>query len=223
MKKKPEHMGVCVRCGTCCKKGGPGFHTEDKFLIETGIVPLKHLYTLRKGEMVWDNVRDRFLPTETDIIKMKSGKDFRTCFFFDGKENRCGIYKNRPFECRVLKCWDTRQTEEIYSKNRLSRKDLLSDVRGLWELLEDHQERCDYEKIRCLVKNFEGKGKADALSCLSDIIGYDTHIRILLTEKGVASHDVTDFLFGRPLRQTIGMFGLKFESRENRSWLRKIG
>jgi Fe-S-cluster containining protein len=33
----------CIRCGTCCKKGGPSFHLEDKMLIEKGIILSKYL------------------------------------------------------------------------------------------------------------------------------------------------------------------------------------
>ncbi len=121
--------------------------------------------------------------------------------FFDERENNCLIYEDRPLECRVLKCWDTREIEQIYSKNRLTRKDILSDIEGLWGLIEDHQSRCDYEKIGCLVKDLDGDKKNDALETLLEIIQYDVHIRSLIVEKSGTDPEITDFLFGFYLRK----------------------
>jgi Fe-S-cluster containining protein len=143
---------LCRRCGICCKKGGPSFHSEDKFLIEEGFILSKYLYTIRIGERVYDNVKGRLLPTDSEIIKIRGKNGTWTCVFFDERENRCDIYENRPTECRVLKCWDTREIEKIYCKNRLTRKELLSEVKGLWELIEDHESRCSHLMLNQLLK-----------------------------------------------------------------------
>ena len=139
--KKHPKAGIpiseCARCGTCCIKGGPSFHHEDKELIDKGIILSKFLYTIREGELSYDNVKECLLPAASDIIKIKGQKDSWTCAFFN--ENECTIYDNRPLECRLLTCWDTREIEKVYSKNRLTRKDLLSAVEGLWDLIEEHQ------------------------------------------------------------------------------------
>ncbi|QTA86226.1 YkgJ family cysteine cluster protein [Desulfonema magnum] len=203
----------CIRCGTCCKKGGPCFHHEDYIMIEKGIILLKHLYTIRKGEMAYENVRGGLVPVPSDIIKIKGRKDSWACMFFDEKENNCTIYENRPLECRVLKCWDTREIEQIYTENRLTRKDILSDIEGLWGLIQDHQSRCDYEKIGYLVKGLDGDKKNDAFENLLEIIQYDAHIRSLIVEKSGTDPQIMDFLLGRPLTETIKMFGVKVEKQ----------
>ena len=146
--KSTTPITECIRCGTCCKKGGPSFHLEDKMLIEKGIILLKYLYTIREGEMTYDNIKECLVPAASDIIKIKGHKDSLACVFFDENENECTIYDNRPLECRVLKCWDTREIEEVYSKNRLTRKDFIVTIEGLWDLIEDHQARCSYEKLK---------------------------------------------------------------------------
>lgn len=203
------HVSGCKRCGTCCKKGGPSFHLEDKELIEEGIISSKFLYTIRKGEIAFDNVKERLVPVTSDIIKIKGIKNSWTCTFFDEKENGCSIYENRPIECRALKCWDTREIEQIYSKNRLTRKDLLSEIKGLWSLIEDHQSRCSYEKIKRFVDDLNGDKKDAAVEGINDIIQYDTHLRPLVVKKGSIDPDMLDFLFGRPLTETIKMFNIK--------------
>ena len=200
MTKGQLPISECIRCGTCCKKGGPSFHHKDRMLIEKGVILSEYLYTIRKGEMVYDNIRECILPTDSDIIKIKSRKSSRACLFFDETESRCEIYGNRPTECRVLKCWDTREIERIYAENRLIRKDLMGNISGLWELIEAHQFRCDYEQIRRLVKDSETGQKNEALK---ECFRYDVHIRELVVEKSGIDPEMTDFLFGRPLTETV--------------------
>ncbi len=200
----------CARCGICCNKGGPAFHVEDKPILEKGVIPLKFLFTMRKGEPVNDNLQDRIISADSDIIKIKSQKDSSACIFFDDTEKKCRIYQNRPLECKVLKCWDIREIKEIYSKNRITRKDLLSEVEPLWDLVETHHRFCSYDKIRSLSDDINA-GDKNAIEQVNEIIGYDTHIRGLVVEKGGVEPEMTDFLFGRPLLKTIGMLGIKIK------------
>lgn len=211
--RSTTQISECIRCGTCCKKGGPSFHIEDKALIDKGIILTKYLYTIRKGEPAYDNIKEHIHPAATDIIKIRGQKDSWTCIFFDEEKNNCRIYQNRPIECKALKCWDTRKIEKLYSKNRLTRKDLLSKVNGLWDLIEDHQSRCSYEKIKSLVEGINKDKKKDALEGLKDIILYETHFRLLIVEKGMIAPEMVDFLFGRPLTETMRMFGFKENHR----------
>lgn len=204
-----EAISECIRCGTCCKKGGPSFHLRDKPLIEKGIISLKHLYTIRQGEPAFDNVKGNLFCVPSDIIKIKSGKNFRACIFFNTKDRRCEIYEDRPAECRLLNCRDTRDIEAFYDRDRLTRKDLLSGIRGLWELIEAHQMRCDYERVGYLVENLKGDKKEEALDALSDMLDYDSRIRSLIAEKKGTDSEIIVFLFGYPLAETLSRFSLK--------------
>ncbi|RLB84784.1 MAG: YkgJ family cysteine cluster protein [Deltaproteobacteria bacterium] len=208
----------CIRCGTCCKKGGPSLHRNDTELVENGIILAKHLYTIRKGETAFDNVKGVLIPTASDIIKIKSKKKSQECIFFDQRENRCKIYAKRPIECRVLKCWDTREIERIYSKNRLVRKELFFKIKWLWELIEMHEEKCSYEKVRHFAKDVNteavNKKSDSAVEKILDIFQYDLSFRSLVVEKGYIKPDMLDFLFGRPLLQTQKIFGLKVKQRD---------
>ena len=203
----------CIRCGTCCEKGGPGFHLEDRMLIEKGRIPSKYLYTIRKGEYARDNVKGCLMPVDSDIIKIK-GKDKRwSCIFFNEHSKECAIYNDRPLECRALKCWDTGELEKLYAKHRLTRADLISEVEGLWDLIEDHQERCDYGEINKLISDLDGPIKAQARKKLLEIIQYDIELRKLVLEKGGLDPDMLDFVFGRPLTETLPGYGLKIRRK----------
>ncbi len=211
-KTKPEAgQTTCVRCGTCCKKGGPSFHLDDKYLIEKGIILSKFLYTIRKGEPSYDNIEGRISPAASDIIKLKGKRNSWTCIFFDEKKNECTMYANRPLECRVLKCWDTREIERLYSIHRLTRKDLISNIKGLWDLVEDHQIRCAYDALAHFIDGLDGRERDKALNGILNIIEYDTRIRKLAVTKGGLDAEITDFLFGRPVTETIRMYNLKIQ------------
>ena len=112
-------------------------------------------------------------------------------------------------------CWGTREIERIYNQNRLIRKDLLYKVEGLWDLIEDHQKRCSYEMISRHVEKTKSDNADEALEEILAIIKYDSHLRSVVVEKGGVDSEITEFLFGRPLIDTIMMFGLKLKQVGN--------
>jgi len=209
---------TCRRCGTCCRKGGPALHRQDGSLINDGRIPAETLYTIRPGEPVQDNVAGRPSFAGGDIIKIKGSGDGWCCRFLEDATNRCTIYDHRPAECRALQCWDTRTIEALYGRERLSRRDLLHGVAGLWELIEDHEGRCNYHRIGHLAERLSGgpgEQKA-ALSAVTDMVKYDENLRQLLVENGHTPDGMLDFLLGRPLIRTLPGFHIKVESSGGR-------
>lgn len=199
----------CIRCGTCCEKGGPAFHQADRLLIESGTIPAKHLFTIRQGELAYDNVRGCLVPVASDIIKIKGKPDTWTCVYFEEAEKACAIYDDRPLECRALKCWDTRELEKIYAGRRLTRQDLVSKIEGLWDLIKEHQIRCNYEKIQNLIRELKTGSSTQTRRKLGEIIRYDTEIRRLVVADGGVDPEMLDFLFGRPLSATLQNLGIE--------------
>jgi Fe-S-cluster containining protein len=200
----------CRRCGTCCRKGGPALHLADRHLIERGSLPLKHLYTLREGELVWENVRGGVIPLETEIIKIKEADRGRACRFLNEAENGCAVYGNRPLECQALKCWDTREIEALYQRDRLSRRDLLEKIPDLWDLVKRHETECRLQRVRRLCD-----GNASDPAALARILAYDREIRRLVKARSGIDPEILDFLFGRPL-ETLVLGG------QRARWLRPL-
>jgi Fe-S-cluster containining protein len=180
---------------------------EDRPLIESGCIPLSLLYTIRRGEIVRDPFRGELHPVAEEIIKLKGRGNVWICVCFEEKDNRCRIYDDRPLECRALKCWDTREIERIYARRRLARRDLLAGVAGLWELVRDHEARCGFDAIGRLAAARHKAGGSEAVAKIEEIVRYDEHLRRLVIEKGGVDPAILDFLFGRPLAQTIAGFG----------------
>ena len=98
-----EPISECVRCGTCCGKGGPAFHHEDKMLIEQGIILSKHLYTIRAGEPVYDNVTNYKLecrPTTNFLaIQCKPSFMFLCCI----QDKKLWVSRDKHQRSAVLK------------------------------------------------------------------------------------------------------------------------
>jgi Fe-S-cluster containining protein len=198
----------CRRCGTCCENGGPTLHRDDLALVEKGIIPLKDLYTIRKGEMVMDPAHKEPIPATEELVKIR-GRGGDWCCRYLGKEGCiCRIYDNRPQECRAQKCWDTTEIEAVYPKDRICRRDLVAGVSGLWELVEEHETRCSYAKFDVLARRIGAVDAGNAESQLAEMIAYDRHLRDLVCRRGGMDPEILHFLFGRPMTETAHGFGL---------------
>ena len=209
----------CIRCGTCCEKGGPAFHREDRFLIDTGRIHTRFLYTIRAGEMVRDDVRGVAGPAPSEIIKIKGRAGTWACVFYDPEKKACAVYDQRPLECRLLKCWDTGDLERAYERDRLTRQDLIGGIAGLWDLVADHEQRCAYRLLQTHIDALGGPRRKDAIAAVIAMVRYDREIRRLVMEKGGIEAGMTDFIFGRPLAETLQPFGYKIALRNGREGL----
>jgi len=209
----PTSIATCRRCGTCCRKGGPALHKEDRKLITSGIIPIKDLFTIRSGEWVSNQIKGMNEPTPTEIIKIKGidRKDWR-CRYFNINQKSCRIYADRPVECRMLKCWEPEAIAAFYEQDRLGRKDLLGRVAGLSELIDFHQAHCDHAQLNQWVKYLsagDSKSNKKAQTAIVESIHWDLRIRTLAHEKANTDSDQFDFIFGRPLHDTLKILGWK--------------
>jgi len=178
-------------------------------LVDDGRIPARCLFTIRRGELVRDNVKGELVPLSVEIIKIKGHTGKWTCLFYDQSSRGCAIYDHRPLECRALNCRDTRRIEAVYETARLTRQDLLSGVDGLWELIEDHERRCSYEGLHARVAEGVHEGRLKQEKPILEILRFDAHVRQLVAEKGGVDSRMLDFIFGRPLSETIQMFDIQ--------------
>ncbi|MDY6989084.1 MAG: YkgJ family cysteine cluster protein [Thermodesulfobacteriota bacterium] len=203
----------CIRCGTCCLKGGPTLHREDAGLCTKGILKTDHLYTLRKGEIVRD-IDDTLKVLEGEIIKIK-GQDEGcwTCMFYNEQQKACKIYEDRPIECKALKCWDLRELKEAMASPHLQRRHLINPRNGILRIIGAHEQRCAYETLESALRELKGPDSPKAVEMILDLLRYDQYMRPLLTKKLKVPPRDMDFYFGRPLRTTIKMFGLSVKQQ----------
>ncbi|MFZ5569044.1 MAG: YkgJ family cysteine cluster protein [Thermodesulfobacteriota bacterium] len=204
----PLQRNSCERCGVCCRKGGPALHAGDADGIRDGRILLKFLFTIRKGEPVYDNIRGQVRPAMDDIIKIKSRPNSSICIFYNLASTGCGIYPHRPLECRLLTCWDTEAITEWYQKERLTRKELVAEINGLWELISAHQERCSYDRLARTLESKKGADPGFGAQEILEMVHYDEYLREEIPKKSGIDTEILEFLLGRPMRQTVRMFGI---------------
>lgn len=206
--KQTESRTHCIRCGTCCLKGGPALHREDADLFKKGILKRHHVFTLRKGEAVRD-FEDTLVELAEEMVKIKGQGDDWTCTFYSQKTSGCTIYAYRPLECRALRCWDLRELKGVLKRPHLKRCDLLQDQGGIMKLIAAHDERCRYDTLKTAVEGLTGDNPEQAVERVIDLVQYDDFMRPFLTEKLGLDPSSMDFLFGRPFSITIRMHGLQ--------------
>ncbi len=203
MTPDPHAGDGCTRCGTCCRKGGPALHREDRHLVESGLIHTRDLYTLRRGELVHDPIQGRLLPARREIIKIKGQSGRWTCRCYDPAARTCRIYAERPLECRLLACWNTRPIERAYARGRLARRDLVGGIAGLWEVVTEHERRCDHYRLRRLLAPVPVKTAAQRQREAAEIVRYDALLRRRVVAGIGIEEEMLDFLFGRPLSRTL--------------------
>ncbi|MFP4036338.1 MAG: YkgJ family cysteine cluster protein [Desulfobacteraceae bacterium] len=210
----------CIRCGECCRSGSPSLQMEDVGLVIEGVLRYGDLYTVRRGEVIRDNVRRGLAVAREELVKIKEitgGEGPRGCIFYDPEESACRIYENRPIQCRALACWDPSEFMRVFRRPKADRADLIQEE-DLRTLVYEHESRCSYPLVERAVKQINsrpGSGAGD----LIELIRFDHWIRWrAAAEKGLPE-DALDFLFGRPLARTISMFGLELVDRGDGSKL----
>ncbi len=194
----------CKRCGKCCVKGGPALHTKDRGLVVSGSLMPVDLITIRRGEPVFDPLSNQVIMLEKELIKIRGKDKIGECKFFDSAVNSCLIYHKRPLECRLLKCWDTSDLENVYMKDLLSRKDLIPEGTILYKIVEKHSSIFDMCKITpfLLQQKKEAYGKTE----LEEIVQKEEQFRQSISQELSLNRLEMDFFFGRPIKELKLLF-----------------
>ena len=179
-----------MRCGTCCKKGGPTLHTQDAQVLERRGLKVADLVTYRKGELAYHPTKCSLIALHTDMIKIKGKNHSLECLFFEEAESRCTIYENRPLECRTLECWNPRPLIDLFLKDLLTRKDIFRD--SLHEIIDEYDSLFSPSLLFELLK----KGDRQGVLRFED---NDRDYRAQLIARSIVKEEEIDALLGRPL------------------------
>jgi Fe-S-cluster containining protein len=206
-KKIPRNS--CIRCGTCCLKGGPTLHHEDKKILLAGHIGYQHLVTIRKGELALNPVSGKLEPVHRELIKVRGeGKDWACCFYNE-KDASCRIYAHRLLECRLLKCWDTSELLPVIGKNTIVRADIINPGDLIMKVIETHEQECPYHEVENLIlKVSRGNDRSKNLAKLTELVRKDLAIRSYTISELELRADFELFIFGRPLFEVLNARGL---------------
>ena len=197
----------CLRCGECCVNSSPTLHAADLHLIKERRIHTRDIYAIRPGELVRDNIRDQLTITDIELIKVKEKGAGKGCIHYDEDGKACSIYAHRPSQCSAFVCWDDRDFVRVYESPKLDRKEIIQD-KDLLGLMAEHEKRCNYRELEKRVMRIETVGEK-AVDEILAILRFDYELRPLVSEKIGVDPAEMDLVFGRPIFETIAMFGLK--------------
>ncbi len=220
MKKDPVRTH-CIRCGQCCLSSSPTLQKADISLIQTGRIKKRDLYTIRNGELIYDNINHRHTVSDSELIKVREKEGGRKgCIYYDEENRACLIYDQRPLQCRALACWDNKAFLKAYASPKLKRKDLVED-KILLGLIAHHEQKCGYRGLEELVRGISTRGEK-AIQGILELLRFDHSLRPFVSEKTGIDPRELDFAFGRPLTETIVMFGLEVRKESDGSFLLSV-
>jgi Fe-S-cluster containining protein len=187
---------VCLRCGICCKKGGPTLHQEDLHLLEH--IPMRDMVCLREGEMAFDPRSGSLQPLPAELLKIGGKEMGWECVYFHPQTKACSIYTCRPLECRSLFCADTAKVFQAMATPSLSRENVVPRNSGLWACIEEHERNFSVDQAMRMLKADKGREGAICFD-LDDLVRRETYFRKALGERvQAADRDLWAYL-GRPL------------------------
>lgn len=199
-------LPACIRCGECCRKGSPVLHREDLELLRGGAIAWSATFTLRRGEPVRDPLGNHLLFLPDDRIKIREKAGTRECIFFDGSEDRCVIYADRPVQCRAQTCWDPAPAAQLAGLPCLRREDIFEGVDLVLDLIAEHNRRCSFEKLNDAFTRLR-TGKGGNIQEVLDLFAYEDHFRSFFSERLKIPKDTLELVFGRSFSDLAPVFG----------------
>ena len=198
----------CLKCGTCCRKGSPSLYPEDLPLVLRGAIKRTELMTLRKGEIGFSNERNELIQLSREQVKVQEKAGTRECLFFQSESGICGIYENRPLQCRTLECWNPKEFQRVESGKPLNRLDLFDPLDPVLPVIKAHEEKCDLLNLERGLKRAVEQ-KRDGQDRVMEGLGFDRHTREFLGEKYGFRPEHLVFLLGRPLTEVVASLGYR--------------
>lgn len=199
----------CERCGTCCERGGPALHIEDRELLTSGVIGLADVVTIRQGEIVVQPDTGQPIASEVELIKFQGQAGQWCCRFLDPVARTCTIYAHRPLACRLLKCWDPTEVLDIAGKKLLSRADLIVADDPRLPLVRLHDQQCALPDMIEVAASLANAGKRErTLAELRKMVEKDLMLRTIAIDQFQLSVALELFYFGRPLFQLLSPLGV---------------
>jgi Fe-S-cluster containining protein len=179
--------------------------TASRNRLQREVLTWKDVYTLRPGEKATTR-EEEVTPLKEERLKVREVPGSRQCWFYLAATQTCRIYEDRPEQCRRQNCWGEPPPppgpEEL-----LQRRHLLAGVPEVWDLIREHQERCDCGAVARLLAGLE-TSQESAGDALFEALHFDHYLRQMLIDDWGLSPDTIEFLLGRPLSEFLGTYGV---------------
>jgi Fe-S-cluster containining protein len=207
-----RHITHCIRCGTCCKKGGPVLHHEDKKILRNHHAAYEHLITIRKGELTYNPLSETVEQAYHEMVKVAGKGDTWSCCFYREEDSSCMIYEHRFLECRLLKCWEPTELMRIIGQHTIRRSDIINHDDPVLSIIEKHEKECSLLEVQKLINEASfGKDSSKALRRLSELVQKDMALRSYALSDLKLKPEFALFIFGRTLIKIVRDSGFTFK------------
>ncbi len=157
------------------------------------------LVTFLKGEPAWDPAACRVIALPSDMVKIRGSQGVTGCCFYDEGLKGCRIYEHRPVECRALRCWDTREIEEMFLENMLSRRDICADRPDIIAMMDEYDSLFGVDSMLSMLGKYGTPDHPGVAGFMEKASGYRQNALHILG----AGEDTGDFLFGREIKEIM--------------------
>lgn len=199
----------CDKCGTCCERGGPALHTQDRDLLASGVIGFTDFVTIRQGEIVVQPDTGKPEASEVELIKFQGQDGQWCCRFLDPTARTCTIYEHRPLACHLQKCWEPDEVLGIAGQKLLNRFDLIAEDDPLLPLVRLYEQQCALPDMVEVTVQLQNAGQRDrALAGLKGMVEKDLMFRSIAIDQFHLSVAQELFYFGRPLFQLLIPLGV---------------
>jgi len=201
----------CLGCGTCCLTSSPTLYAEDLERIGPEALPRNALFTLRPGERVFSAREGENRLLERELIKLREGQASRGsagrgCWFLE--LGRCGIYQDRPLQCRALECWSDRHAGQVAGQPRLTRAQFFAGDETALALIAEYDLKLPAAELTQALE-LAAKGENQASHQALVLLELDHKLRRGVSQRyGYLAEDL-DLMWGRPAVLVARAHGLE--------------
>lgn len=182
-------------------------HDQDLALVKSGQIPVRRLITIRKGELVDNPLANKILPVTVELVKLVGKRGQWECCYYDNKVG-CTVYEQRPYSCRVLKCWNTEEILELVEKDIINRFDILAKDDPHIPLIYEHERICPCDDLGYIQTHLD-RLSDDQKNELEQRVRADLNFRAKITRELQLTVSEELFYFGRPLFQLLHPLGVQ--------------
>lgn len=185
-------------------------HSEDLGLINNAAIPLARMVTIRTNEPALNQQTSSVDIDRGEFVKISGSAGNWSCCFWQEAESSCGIYGERPLECRLLFCEDTRAVEAVMGCDLLIREDILGSEVDIITVVRKHESLFSYNQINSLLSEFLSEPSLkEKLQEINLLVREDLCFRDKFLEERGDLQPIELFLFGRPLFLVLSPYGFR--------------
>jgi len=207
----------CLGCGSCCRVSSPTLYLEDLPRLEAARLGWEALFTLRAGERVFSARLGQSQVLPHELLKLREKKGACAQLTRRG----CGIYGQRPLQCRWLECWSGRHAGQLEDRPRLGRAQVLAGDPTALALANEYDAKVPAGRLHAALEGAARGEEAASREALT-LLELDHRLRAGISAHYGYAAEVLPLILGRPALEVAANYGLGVAVEKGRPALRRL-